>query len=110
MAVSMLLITSWAALMMFSPPFHIVLLVYFVGRFGDTLMFPFYRTWIFSKIPKDKASEIFAAINSYRKMFGLAVPLIAGALASIAPTLPYTVSLFLYIASIMLSLYAKHTL
>ncbi len=107
MAVSMLLITSWAVLMMVSPPFPIVLLAYFIGSFGDTLMFPFYRTWIFSKIPKDKASEILAAVSSYRKMFGLAVPLIAGALASVTPTMPYTASLFLYMTSILLFLHAK---
>ena len=107
MAISMLLITGWAALMMFSPPLSVVLLAYFIGEFGNTLMFPFYRTWVFSKIPKDKASEILAALGSYRKIFGLAVPLIAGALASITPTMPYTVSLSLYMASILLFLYAK---
>jgi len=107
MAFSMLLVTCWATLMMISPPLPIVLLAYFIGEFGDTLMFPFYRTWIFSKIPKDRASEILAAISSYRKMFGLMVPLIAGALASLTPTLPYAASLLLYAISILLFLYAK---
>ena len=107
MAFSMLLVTCWAALMMISPPLPIVLLAYFIGEFGDTLIFPFYRTWIFSKIPKDRASEILAAISSYRKMFGLIVPLIAGALASLTPILPYAASLLLYAISILLFLYAK---
>lgn len=109
MAISMLLVTSWATLMIFSPPLSVVLLAYFIGEFGSTLMFPFYRTWVFSKIPKDKASELLAALGSYRKIFGLMVPLIAGVLVSITPTMPYAVSLSLYITSILLFLYAKRT-
>ncbi|ADT84211.1 hypothetical protein TERMP_01235 [Thermococcus barophilus MP] len=93
----MLLLSIYALIMSFSPPFWLVLAAYFIGRFGDTLAFPFYRSWMFSLIPKEKASEFHAAISSYRRLIGLFTPFVAGALASIHATLPYAASFLLFL-------------
>jgi len=93
----MFLLSIYALIMSLSPPFWFVLVAYFIGRFGDTLAFPFYRSWMFSLIPKEKASEFHAALSSYRRLIGLFIPFIAGALASIKATLPYFVGLILFL-------------
>ncbi len=59
------MMTIWALVMTLNPSFPLVILAYFICRFGETLSFPFYRAWLFSKIPADKASSLFAAISSY---------------------------------------------
>lgn len=87
----------YALAMALSPPFWLALAVYALGDFGNTLWFPFYRSWTFKLIPKEKASEFHAAISSYRKLLGLFTPAIAGALASIHATLPYGASLVLFL-------------
>ncbi|ACS33663.1 MFS transporter [Thermococcus gammatolerans] len=95
--VGMLINAFYALVMALSPPFWLALVVYAVGDFGNTFWFPFYRSWMFKLIPKEKASEFHAAISSYRKLFGLFAPFVAGALASIHPTLPYAVSFGLFL-------------
>ena len=89
----------WAAIMYLTPPFTLVVTAYFISRFGDTLAFPFYRTWIYSKIPKEKASSLLSTLSSYRKTITLISPAIAGTLATITPTLPYLISLTLFLIS-----------
>jgi len=86
-----------ALIMALSPPFWLALMVYAIGDFGTTLWFPFYRSWIFKLIPKERASEFHAAITSYRRLIGLVTPFIAGALASVYATLPYAASLVLFL-------------
>ncbi|ASJ05027.1 MFS transporter [Thermococcus barossii] len=87
----------YALVMALSPPFWLALIVYAVGDFGNTLWFPFYRSWQFSLIPKERASEFHAAISSYNRLIGLVTPFIAGALASIHATLPYAASLAMFL-------------
>jgi len=94
-----MLISLWALIMFLNPPFPVVAVAYFISRFGNTLVFPYYRGWVFEKIPKDKSSSLFAAISSYNKVFALFSPAIAGFLASVYATLPYIVSLCLFIVS-----------
>ncbi len=96
-----ILISLWALIMFMNPPFILVVVAYFISRFGDTLIFPFYRAWVFEKIPKKQSSSLFAAISSYNKLFALFSPAIAGLLASIYATLPYIVSLCLFVLSSM---------
>ncbi len=100
------LITLWAFLMILNPPLVLVIIAYFICKFGDTLAFPYYRAWLYSKIPSEKASSLFAAISSYRRIIALLSPLIAGFLASINPLLPYLSSLPLF-ASITAILLVK---
>ncbi|USG99548.1 MFS transporter [Thermococcus argininiproducens] len=95
----MFLSAVYALVMTLSPPFWLALLVYAIGDFGDILWFPFYRSWMFKLIPKERASEFHAAITSYRRLIGLFTPFIAGALASLHATLPYTASLVLFIVT-----------
>jgi len=99
MGVGMLINAFYALVMALSPPFWIVLLVHAVSDFGNTFWFPFYRSWMFKLIPKEKASEFHAAISSYRKLLGLFTPFIAGALASVHATLPYAASLGLFLVT-----------
>ena len=98
-AVGYILVSLWALIMSLNPPFIFVMLAYLIARFGEVLAFPFYRSWIFSKIPKEKASSILSALSSYRRLIALVSPAIAGFLASIRPTLPYLASLLLFITS-----------
>ncbi|MBO8175677.1 MAG: MFS transporter [Thermococcus sp.] len=103
----MFLNAIYALVMALSPPFWLVLLVYAIGDFGNTFWFPFYRSWMFKLIPKEKASEFHAAISSYRKLIGLFTPFIAGALASIHATLPYAASFLLFLVVGMLFIKIK---
>lgn len=93
----MFLNAVYALIMALSPPFWLALMVYAIGDFGTTLWFPFYRSWMFKLIPKERASEFHAAITSYRRLIGLVTPFIAGALASVYATLPYAASLVLFL-------------
>jgi hypothetical protein len=99
MGAGMLINAIYALVMALSPPFWLALVVYAVGDFGNTFWFPFYRSWMFKLIPKEKASEFHAAISSYRKLLGLFTPFIAGALASVHATLPYAASLGLFLVT-----------
>ncbi len=96
-AVGYAMISLWALITYMNPSFILVVLAYLIARFGDVLAFPFYRSWIFGKIPRGKASSILSALSSYRKLIVLASPALAGFLASIKPTLPYLASLLLFI-------------
>jgi len=98
------LIAAWALIMFLKPPFMFVVLAYFMCRFGETLSFPFYRSWLFSKIPANKASSLFAIISSYKRTITLISPLMAGFLAQLNPTLPYLISLILFIMVVIILL------
>jgi len=77
-------------------------LAYLIARFGDVLAFPFYRSRVLSKVPREKASSIPSVLASYRKLIALASSSIAstaGFLASIRPILPYLASLILFLTS-----------
>ncbi|WP_297436000.1 MFS transporter [Thermococcus sp.] len=100
--VGMFINAFYALVMALAPPFWLALAVYALGDFGNTLWFPFYRSWMFKLIPKERASEFHAAISSYNRLIGLFTPFVAGALASLHATLPYAVSLGLFlIAGVM---------
>ncbi len=102
MSLGMLISALYAALMMVSPPFWLVIIAYSLDAFGGTFWFPFYRAWMFKLIPKKRASEFHAAISSYRKVIGIVTPFMAGALASVHATLPYAFSLaFFLLAGVM---------
>jgi len=109
MGIGYALVAAWAAIMLSSPPLLIVIAAYFICRFGETLAFPFYRAWIFRKVPKAKATEVFAALSSYRRVINIVTPAIAGALAMIWATLPYLASLILFfiIGAILLTLHHR---
>lgn len=109
MAVGYALITAWAAVMLASPPFPIVVAAYFIMKFGDTLVFPFYGKWLFSKVPKEKATTVFGALSSYRRLIRLFTPALAGLLAAMHPTLPYLASLALFAATAALMEYLFRT-
>ena len=96
-AFGMLLNALYTLLMALSPPLWAVLVVHALGDFGNTFWFPFYRSWTFRLIPKEKASEFHSAISSYRKVMRLFTPFIAGALASVHATLPYAFSLAFFL-------------
>jgi len=108
LSIGYFLVSLWALIMYFKPPLTIVLLAYFISRFGDTLAFPFHRSWIFSKIPADRASSLLATISSYRRIITFISPAIAGYLAYLYPTLPYLASLILFVlTSLLLLIYSK---
>lgn len=66
-AIGMFLNAVYALIMALAPPFWLVLVVYAIGDFGNALWFPFYRSWLFKLIPKEKTTEFHAALSSYRK-------------------------------------------
>jgi len=96
-AFGMFLNAFYTLTMALAPPFWLALTVYAIGDFGNALWFPFYRSWIFKIIPKERTSEFHAAISSYNRLIGLITPFVAGALASIHATLPYGASLVLFL-------------
>jgi len=96
------LITLATGIMILAPPLPVVILAYAAARFGDTLSFPHYRAWLYEKIPREKSASLFAAISSLRRLIALASPAIAGALATLAPTLPYLASLTVFIIVVAL--------
>ncbi len=49
--------------------------------------FLFYRAWIFRKVPKAKATEMFAVLSSCRRVINMVTPVIAGVLATISAML-----------------------
>ncbi|AEC52562.1 hypothetical protein PNA2_1648 [Pyrococcus sp. NA2] len=91
--IGMLINAFYALVMSLSPPFWMVLIAYSLGDFGLAVWFPFYRAWMFRLIPNERVSEFHAAISSYRRVIELVAPVLAGALATLHPTLPYAVSL-----------------
>ncbi len=99
MFIGYLLVTLWALIMSLKPQIHLVITAYFIMELGSTLVFPYYRGWLYRKIPRDRSTTIFAAIGSYRRVIGLITPFIAGLLASINPVLPYNVSLVLFLVT-----------
>ena len=100
----------WALIMFLNPSFAAIIIAYLILEFGDTLAFPFYRSWIFSKVPKEKASSLLSALSSYDKLIGLITPFLAGLLASLTPTLPYLASLILFIATIPILMHQQSSL
>jgi hypothetical protein len=98
------LMTLWALIMFLIPNFYAILTASIMAEFGNTLALPFYRSWIFSKVPSDKASSILAGISSFERTIGLIAPFIAGLLATIYPTLPYLISLTLFLPAILILL------
>ena len=100
----------WALIMFLNPGFLAIVFAYFIQSFGDSLAFPFYRSWIFSKVPSEKASSLLSALSSYDRLIGIVTPFIAGLLASLYPTLPYLASLILFIATIPVLLYLEKSL
>ena len=97
LGIAMFINALYTLIMALAPPFWLVIVVYAIGEFGSTLGFPFYRSWQFSLIPKERTSEFHAAISSYKTLLGLFTPFVAGALASLHPTLPYAVSFGLFL-------------
>ncbi|MCD6503240.1 MAG: MFS transporter [Euryarchaeota archaeon] len=91
---------GWALIMFLVPNFFAILVANIMAEFGNTLALPFYRSWIFSKVPSDRAGSILAGISSFERLIGLVAPFVAGALASLYPTLPYLTSLVLFLATI----------
>ncbi|AAL81069.1 hypothetical protein PF0945 [Pyrococcus furiosus DSM 3638] len=96
-ALGMFLNALYAFVMALAPPFWLALAVYAIGDFGNALWFPFYRSWLFKLIPRERTTEFHAALSSYQRVLGLITPITAGALASIHPTLPYSGSLMAFI-------------
>ena len=92
--------TLWALIMFLIPNFYAILVANIMAEFGNTLALPFYRSWLFSKVPSDKASSILAGISGFERLVGLVAPFIAGLLASLHPTLPYLTSLILFLVAI----------
>ncbi|ABM80854.1 putative pyrococcal protein [Hyperthermus butylicus DSM 5456] len=111
MAIGYSLVSLWALIMSQGAPFPLVLAAHFCKAWRGTRL-PIYRSWILSKIPREKASSLLSALSSYRKLIALASPAIAGSLAELNPTLPYYASLALFIAATLALLahaYREHT-
>lgn len=76
--------------------FPILVPLYGVIRFGSTVMFPYYRSWMWSFVPPKSSAQVHGALSSLRKIIGMMSPAIAGFLASVGPTFPYIASATLY--------------
>ena len=99
----------WALIMYLNPSFTAIIIAYLILAFEDTPSFPFYRSWVFSKVPKEKASSLLSALSSYNRLIGLITPFLAGILATLHPTLPYLASLILFTATIPILIQQQKT-
>ncbi len=91
------------------PDLLAILLAHVLAEFANTLSLPFYRSWLFSKIPSDRASSVLAGLSSFERSVGLVAPLVAGLLATVSPTLPYLVSLVLFLAAVPVLVWLERT-
>lgn len=94
----------WALIMFLVPNFYAILLANILAEFSNTLSLPFYRSWLFSKVPSNKAGSVLAGVSSFEKLISLIAPFVAGLLASIYPTLPYLTSLALFLTIVLILL------
>ncbi len=88
------------ALMISTQMFIVALLAAYILRIGDTLVFVFKRTWLYSIMSKSEASKVSAALSSIRKVISISSPFMAGALAFLDPRAPYIICLLLLLATI----------
>ena len=85
----------------FSPPAIAYLLVLaFVLRLGDTLVFIGRREWLFKSISREEASLVSSFVSAIRRGTGIASGLAAGFLASLSPVAPYAACLALLILTL----------
>ncbi len=87
-------------LMVSTQIFVVVLLAAYILRIGDTLVFVFKRTWLYSIMGRSEASKVSAALSSIRRIISVSSPFIAGVLASIDPRAPYTACIILLLLTI----------
>ncbi len=80
--------------------FIIALLAAYILRIGDTLVFVFKRTWLYSIMSKSEASKVSAALSSIRKVISVLSPFMAGALAFLDPRAPYIACIMLLLSTI----------
>ena len=78
------------------------MLAAFVTRFGDSFIFVFKRTWLYSMMGRHEASVVSAVLSSIRRVVTVVSPGIAGALAYVDPRLPYIACLTLLAVTIPL--------
>ncbi len=79
--------------------FAALTILYSAARFGSTIMFPHYRSWMWSFIPPKSSAQIHGALNSLRRVIEISSPALAGLLATAGPSVPYNVSASLYAAA-----------
>lgn len=79
-----------------SPSFVMTLFAYVIMRFGSSLMFPFYRDWMWSFIPSERSAQLHGALSSLRRSIKIISPFLAGWQAFVHPVLPYITGAFLY--------------
>ncbi len=83
------------ATMALTKSFILVLAAAYVLRLGDTFIFIFKRSWLFSIMGKAEASKVSAALSSLRRGISVVSPAVAGALAYLDPRAPYIACLAL---------------
>ncbi len=88
------------ALMISTKVFPLVLVAAYILRIGDTLVFVFRRTWLYSIMARSEASKVSAALSSIRRAIRVAGPTITGALALLDPRAPYIACLLLLASTI----------
>ena len=88
------------ALMISTKLFPLILVAAYILRIGDTLVFVFRRTWLYSIMTRSEASKVSAALSSIRRAIRVAAPTITGALALLDPRAPYMVCLLLLASTI----------
>ncbi len=87
-------------LMISTKIFPLILVAAYILRIGDTLVFVFRRTWLYSIMTRSEASKVSAALSSIRRAIRVAGPTITGALALLDPRAPYIACLLLLASTI----------
>ncbi|MCD6450245.1 MAG: MFS transporter, partial [Thermotogaceae bacterium] len=105
--VAFLLLSISSSLMLLKPGFLSVIVIYAFYNFADIFLFPFYREWWYSMIPPDKTTELHAARDSLRNLYGIFSAFLAGVLAGVSPVFGYFVASMLFALAGIISLFVS---
>jgi len=95
------------ALMISAKSFILVLIASYIVRMGDSLVFVFKRTWLFSIMSKLEASKASATLSSIRRVISIVSPTLVGGLAYLDPRAPYIACLILLASTIPIYMVAS---
>lgn len=93
-------VAGLAALVAMPPVIAVLMAAFFIVRLGDTFVFVFKRSWLYSLMSRKEAPTVSAYLSSIRRLITVASPLIAGLLASIDPRVPYVACMILLLLTI----------
>ncbi len=88
-------VAGLAALVFLPPLITVLMTAFFIVRLGDTFVFVFKRSWLYSLMSRKETATVSAYLSSIRRLITVISPLVVGLLASIDPRVPYVACMLL---------------